>query len=255
MGRAKIFAFTLTLSSSCLLVQESRAQDITAKLGGTTSSETFDVTRSDDTIIFRVSGDRVIDCRGDIKTDRWLASDYNTFLGMGVGGAGNMSHGSGAQGWYNTGLGYHSLYWNTSGSNNTATGYHALYANNTGNNNTATGNYALIACTGSDNTASGSEALRFNTSGLRNTAIGTHALISVNPAGGGQGEYNIGGTGAGCNSGTYSEIDAGQSQFTTSSSREYKENIVPVKANGVLTQMMSIPVTRYDFRNKYCNSE
>ncbi len=51
--------------------------------------------------------------------------------------------------------------------------------------------------------------------------------------------------------GTFSEIDAGEAQFTTSSSREYKENIVPVHVKDILETISSIPVNTYDFREEY----
>jgi hypothetical protein len=54
--------------------------------------------------------------------------------------------------------------------------------------------------------------------------------------------------------GTYSEIDAGEAQFATSSSRTYKENIKPVVVDGILDKISEIPVTTYDFREEYCNN-
>jgi hypothetical protein len=41
----------------------------------------------------------------DILTDRWLESNTNFFLGPGAGGAGNLTHGSGFEGWYNAVVG------------------------------------------------------------------------------------------------------------------------------------------------------
>lgn len=52
--------------------------------------------------------------------------------------------------------------------------------------------------------------------------------------------------------GTYSEIDAGEAQFTTSSSRYYKENIQELKVENLLDKIEKIPVTTYDFREQYC---
>jgi hypothetical protein len=52
-------------------------------------------------------------------------------------------------------------------------------------------------------------------------------------------------------SGTYSEIDAGESQFTTSSSREYKENIHSVYVGSILDKILKIPVSTYDFKKEY----
>ncbi len=54
--------------------------------------------------------------------------------------------------------------------------------------------------------------------------------------------------------GTYSEIDAGEAQFTTGSSKEYKENIRPIAVQKILDKISTIPVTTYDFREEYCDS-
>jgi len=127
---------------------------------------------------------------GDIKTDHWTDDDTNTFIGVGVVGAGNLS----INGNFNTAFGYQSLYSNTGGTDNTASGYVALSANTTGIWNTATGSNALASntqgyyntatgtralysnTTGWENTASGAEALSSNTTGLLNSGIGTFAL-------------------------------------------------------------------------------
>jgi hypothetical protein len=110
---------------------------------------------------------------GDIKTDRWLNEDTNTFIGVGVVGAGNLGSG----GTFNTAFGYQSLANNTTGYNNTASGYQALLSNTTGSNNTANGSVALYSnLTGSFNTASGNGALTYNTAGIQNTASGIWAL-------------------------------------------------------------------------------
>jgi len=116
---------------------------------------------------------------GDIKTDRWLNSDTNTFIGVGVAGAGNLTHSSSIEGWYNTAFGYQSLYSNTTGYRNTASGTAALGSNTTGYHNTASGAFALNSnTTGYYNSASGSDALFSNTEGYRNTASGSAALYS-----------------------------------------------------------------------------
>jgi hypothetical protein len=116
---------------------------------------------------------------GDIKTDRWLDRDTNTFIGVGVVGAGNLTHSSGTQGWINTAFGYESLYSNTIGWSNTAIGSQALYSNNGGWSNTACGVGALyLNSTGYQNTASGGAALYSNTEGRENTASGMNALYS-----------------------------------------------------------------------------
>jgi len=53
--------------------------------------------------------------------------------------------------------------------------------------------------------------------------------------------------------GTYSEIDAGEAQFTTGSSRTYKENIEPVYIDNILDKIAEVPVNTYDFRPELCN--
>jgi hypothetical protein len=79
----------------------------------------------------------------------------------------------------NTGIGFNTLFNNTSGSANTATGTVALYSNTTGYGNTATGFQALFSNgAGAFNTATGEGALYYNTSGYVNTATGSLALTS-----------------------------------------------------------------------------
>ena len=76
----------------------------------------------------------------------------------------------------NTALGYHTLYFDTSGDRNSATGANALFQNNA-SDNTANGYNALSSNTaGSSNTATGSGALE-NNDGDRNTANGYRALF------------------------------------------------------------------------------
>jgi len=112
---------------------------------------------------------------GDLKTDRWLESFTNTFLGHGVAGAGNLTHTEGADGWYNTAIGNVALYANTTGYNNIALGSYALSYNTTGIGNTAIGSYALYANeTGGENTAIGISALSSELVS-RNTAVGAYA--------------------------------------------------------------------------------
>ena len=95
-----------------------------------------------------------------------------------------------------------------------------------------------------------------------NVGAGTTLAMSIDAAGeiGISGcddpdhDLTIGGTGTGCNTGTYSEIDAGESSFTTSSSRTIKENIEPVSVDNILGFMLNIPVHTYDFKPQFCNS-
>jgi hypothetical protein len=114
---------------------------------------------------------------GDLKTDRWLNADSNTFIGVGAAGGGNLSHDSGINGWDNTGVGYHALKSNSTGAWNSAVGSEALQKNTEGFYNTAVGKFALPNNTiGSYNSALGALALDGNESGNSNTAIGVEAL-------------------------------------------------------------------------------
>src|SRR6266446_6214252 len=79
----------------------------------------------------------------------------------------------------NTGVGWYSLFGNSSGSYNTALGAGALDLNN-GDNNTATGVAALLLnTTGIQNTANGAFALYNNSAGSGNIAIGYYAGSAV----------------------------------------------------------------------------
>ncbi|MGA3158384.1 MAG: tail fiber domain-containing protein [Steroidobacteraceae bacterium] len=123
-----------------------------------------------------------------------LCSYGNTAVGINAlslnsSGAGNTAVGSYAlksntTGLYNTAVGAYSLF-NTSaagdnngnGNNNTGLGYGSLYANTSGKQNTGLGSEALTAnTTGSRNTAVGAESLASNTSGYYSTALGFWSL-------------------------------------------------------------------------------
>ncbi|NCD00259.1 MAG: hypothetical protein EOL95_11245, partial [Bacteroidia bacterium] len=79
----------------------------------------------------------------------------------------------------NIGIGYQSLYLNTTGNYNIASGYYSLYSNIDGAKNIATGFASLrYNSSGDENTASGYTSLRNNTSGRRNTGIGSGSLYS-----------------------------------------------------------------------------
>jgi trimeric autotransporter adhesin len=97
----------------------------------------------------------------------------NTFLGI---NAGNFTQsGTGAQSSYNTGIGFYSLYFLTTGSSNTAIGMNSLYCNDGGNYNTTIGFnslYLLHTDEGSFNTALGTDAGYNLYAGANNTFIG-----------------------------------------------------------------------------------
>ena len=161
------------------------------------------------------------------------ATTANTFLGFQSGN----SNGAG----YNTGIGYESLYSNTTGVANVAIGYDALYFSQDGHFDVAIGYDALYnnkvnACNaigydalyanvnGYDNNAVGYLALNSNTNGGQNNAFGTLALMNNIT-----GNNNIGiGAGAGPNSGGLNFTNAfGDGAITTASySTEIGDTVV-----------------------------
>ena len=115
--------------------------------------------------------------KGDsMHTDRWLNSENNTFLGIGVCGAGNLAHGSGSRGWYNTFSGCSVGYSNTTGNCNTFSGYQAGYSNTAGYRNVFIGNKPGYSNTGGDyNIFLGDNAGYSNTTGGNNVFLGQNA--------------------------------------------------------------------------------
>ena len=81
----------------------------------------------------------------------------------------------------------------TSGAGNTGVGWRSLFFNSTGSFNTGVGAGALILNNGDSNTAVGAAALLLNVSGMNNTAVGSLALENST------GAYN---TALGANAGT-----------------------------------------------------
>jgi hypothetical protein len=90
-------------------------------------------------------------------------------------------------GYQNTGLGYSTLYSNTTGLSNTASGMYALYTNSTASGNNADGFSALYSNIDGDyNTASGDSALAANNHANYNTATGYQAMANNT-----YGNYNV----------------------------------------------------------------
>jgi len=112
----------------------------------------------------------------NVKSDGYLNSDTNTFFGIDIAGAGNLTHTTGSEGWCNTFVGYAAGYSNNTGYANTFNGYYAGYSNNTGTLNTFNGYYAGYSNnTGYANTFNGVFAGISNTTGNNNTFNGYQA--------------------------------------------------------------------------------
>jgi len=138
-----------------------------------------------------VLGDTLLEgniyAKGDIYTDRWLNSETNTAIGIGVFGAGSLLHTDGNEGYFNTAIGYNSLYSNTTGSGNLALGPFSLYNNTEGFFNVVIGSYSLYSNTaGKSNVAIGYQSLEYNTTGYSNVSLG---FVSLNKNT--TGNYNI----------------------------------------------------------------
>lgn len=114
----------------------------------------------------------------DLHTDRWLFSDTNTFLGVGVLDAGTLAHTGGNEGYENTVIGYESGYELSTGYSNTVIGHQAGDSLTTGYENTFIGADAGQRTTiGSSNVAVGDQALmNIDVDDVANTAVGTGAM-------------------------------------------------------------------------------
>lgn len=120
---------------------------------------------------------------GDIKTDRWLLQDSNTFIGVGVAGAGNLAHSAGTEGWDNSFFGHTAGRDNTTGYANTFFGRKAGRDNTTGKRNSFFGMEAgMVNIGGEGNAFFGRTAGYFNTEGDHNSMFG-HAAGYSNTTG------------------------------------------------------------------------
>lgn len=169
----------LLLITVLFIVLNTTAQNV--GIGTTTPAYKLDVNGNlnikGDSSIY-IYGSRVLSISG---------GGHNTFLGVSSGNS-NTGYFNTAVGWqslystttfsaYNTAIGIQSMYSTTSGYDNTAVGYEALNSTTTGYDNTAMGYLSLVQnTTGIYNTAIGSNALNINTTGNNNTAIGYDAL-------------------------------------------------------------------------------
>jgi hypothetical protein len=87
---------------------------------------------------------------------------------------------------YTTAAGCNALNFLTTGAGNTGIGWYSLFDNSSGNYNTAVGGGALTLNNADSNTAVGAAALLLNTTGTQNTAVGTDAMVFNN-----SGDFNV----------------------------------------------------------------
>ena len=97
---------------------------------------------------------------------------------------------------FTTAEGCDALNFLTGGAGNTGVGWRSLFSNTTANFNTGVGAGTLLLNTGDSNTALGAAALLLNTTATQNTAVGTAALLSNDSDSMGLGNNNtaVGGT-------------------------------------------------------------
>jgi len=108
------------------------------------------------------------------------ADGANTFLGIDSGNFTMAISGQSFHASYNTGIGYGSLNFLTTGYYNSALGRNSLYANTTGYGNTGIGYASLTSnTTGYQNSAFGSRSLWHNQEGNNNTVLGWKAGYGV----------------------------------------------------------------------------
>ncbi|MBI9101196.1 MAG: tail fiber domain-containing protein [Spirochaetales bacterium] len=91
----------------------------------------------------------------------------------------------------------------------------------------------------------------FGTQGLDRMCIDYYGRVGI-----GNGETSLDyALQIGPSDGTFSKINPGETTFTTTSSREYKENISPVQVDGILEKIAAISVMTYDFKSEYAADE
>ena len=126
-----------------------------------------------------------------ISSTTFAWGQFNTQYGAEAGNAGlansffGYKAGDITTGWYNTGVGYRTLYSNTEGYSNTAIGSQSGYSNTTGTQNTFIGHRAGHSTkTGNHNTMLGYLAGSDNITGRYNTLIGSQSGLTS------KGEHN-----------------------------------------------------------------
>lgn len=88
----------------------------------------------------------------------------------------------------------------------------------------------------------GIETFRFTSAGGGRIGVGcVHGLQTDIEINDGSGPGRV------CGTGTWSRANAGDTQFTTSSSRTIKEDLQPVAAEGILEKISEVDVYTYDF--------
>ncbi|MCX6816555.1 MAG: tail fiber domain-containing protein [Candidatus Beckwithbacteria bacterium] len=98
----------------------------------------------------------------------------------------------------------------------------------------------------------GARVLGFSSFGTQKMTINAYGagIVCADP----DHVLEIGGTGAGCNTGTGSWIAAGSTAFTANSSREWKENIATFSIPDILTRFQNAKPRTFDWKAEYNTS-
>ncbi len=161
---------TKIITILCLSVIVLQAQDITNKLGGNTAAETYDVTDSNDNLLFRVQGDK-----GALFTGTWPPTGSIPVEGAGTRlmwypgkAAFRVGYVSGTQ-WNDTNIGLMSF---ATGYNTTASGSNSTAM---GRGIEASGEYSVAIALNDQN---GTNVTQANTTGNYNTVSGFRSLYT-----------------------------------------------------------------------------
>jgi hypothetical protein len=162
-----------TFNGAVLIDGSADVVQLTVQANATQNANLQEWEDSGANVVLAIMGD------GDIFTDRWLASETNTFIGVGVVGSGNLAHVAGNTGWRNVGLGWHVLEDLETGYDNVGIGYLACSSVTIGYGNVGIGVNANKSTTeGYQNFAIGGNSLFNNTLGVQNVGVGDSSLFS-----------------------------------------------------------------------------
>jgi hypothetical protein len=191
----------LALDADKFIIRDSAAGDVFSTTTGAqlkTYLGGIHTQNTDWTLVDSAGGADLIDngyIVSDMRTDRWMSNDSNTFFGVDVAGTdhltdagggsdatNNTAYGNGTvrditTGHDNTALGYRSAVTLTSGYDNTIVGADAGASITTTNANTVVGHQAFMNGTGGYNSVLGSGALAGAAGGDWNTSVG---ILSLN---------------------------------------------------------------------------
>lgn len=195
---------------------------------------------------------------GELTAQKLSSGSTNVFIGYqtawgdagGISGGENIALGYGAMNdistaYGNAAIGSGALHETTTGQYNMAFGYQAGWNITTGDRNIMIGYDTNPSAATIDDELNIGKTIYGN---LASKYIGINCTAPDHI-------LELGGTGAGCNTGVGSWIAAGDTAFTANSSREWKDNIKTYETSDILERIMNTPVRTYDWKSEYCEGE